>query len=79
MIVYGGYRILRRSDLESTDRILPNELRPCTLEVQENGLFTYRYSDQPGNIRIYYRGDPKENERALNDALPALCLEFKTK
>jgi len=74
----GIYRILRRNELEPTDRILPNELRPCLLEVQENGLFTYRYSDQPDNIRIYYRGDPMENEKALNDALPALYLEFKT-
>jgi hypothetical protein len=74
----GTYRILRRNDLKPEDRILPNELRPCLLDVQENGLFTYRYSDQPGNIRIYYRGDPKENEKALNGALPALYLEFKT-
>jgi len=75
----GSYRILRRNEIDPADRILPNELRPCVLEVQENGLFTYRYSDQPSNIRIYYRGDPKENEKALNDALPALYLEFKTK
>jgi len=75
----GSHRILRRNELEPTDRILPNELRPCILDVQENGLFTYRYTDQPSNIRIYYRGDPKENEKALNDALPALYLEFKTK
>jgi hypothetical protein len=75
----GSHRILRRSKLESTDRVLPNELRPCMLDVQENGLFTYRYTDQPSNIRIYYRGDPKENEKALNEALPVLYLEFKTK
>jgi len=75
----GSYRILRRDEIDPADRILLNELRPCVLEVQETGLFTYRYSDQPSNIRIYYRGDPKENEKALNDALPALYLEFKTK
>jgi hypothetical protein len=75
----GSHRILHRNELDPVDRILPNELRPCLLEVQDNGLFTYRYSDQPGNIRIYYRDDPKENEKALNDALPALYLEFKTK
>jgi hypothetical protein len=75
----GAYRILPRNKLVPTDRILPNELRPCLLEVQENGLFTYQYSDQPTNIRIYYRGDPLENEKALNDALPALYLEFRTK
>ena len=75
----GSHRILRRHEINPMDRTLPNELRPCLLEIQENGLFTYRYSDQPSNIRIYYRGDPKENEKALNDALPALYLEFKTK
>ena len=74
----GSHRILRRNELEPTDKILPNELRPCVLEVQENGLFTYQYTDQPSNIHIYYRGDPKENEKALNDALPALYLDFKT-
>ena len=75
----GSYRILRRSELEPTDRILPNELRPCTLDVQENGLFTFHYTDQPTNIRIYYRGDHKENEKALNEALPVLYLDFKVK
>ena len=75
----GSYRILHRHDLLPTDKILPNELRPCILDVQENGLFSYQYTDQPSNIRIYYRGDPRENEKALNDALPALYLEFKTK
>ena len=74
----GSHRIVRRSDLKPTDTILPNELRPCTLDVPDNGLFTYQYTDQPTNIRIYYRGDPKENEKALNEALPALYLEFKT-
>ena len=75
----GSHRILHRNELEPTDKILPNELRPCVLEVQENGLFTYQYTDQPSNIHIYYRGDPKVNEKALNDALPALYLDFKTK
>jgi hypothetical protein len=74
----GFHRILRRSELKPTDTILPNELRPCTLDVRDNGLFTFQYTDQPSNIRIYYRGDHKENERALNEALPALYLEFKT-
>jgi len=75
----GSHRIIRRCELGPADRILPNELRHCVLDVQENGLFTYRYSDAPSNIRIYYRGDPKENEEALNDALPALYLGFKTR
>ena len=74
----GSHRIISRNKLEPTDRILPNELRPCILEVQENGLFSFRYTDQPSNIRIYYRGDPMENEKALNDALPELYLDFKT-
>ena len=74
----GSHRILRRSELKPTDTILPNELRSCTLDVQDNGLFTFQYTDLPSNIRIYYRGDPKENEKALNEALPAWYLEFKT-
>jgi hypothetical protein len=73
----GNFRIIRKNEIKPDDRILPNELRPCKIKVQNNGLYSYEYTTEPTHIWIYYRGDPKENETALRAALPALYLNFK--
>jgi hypothetical protein len=73
----GTFRIVRKNEIKPDDRILPNELRPCKIKVQDNGLYSYEYTTEPTHIWMYYRGDPKENETALREALPALYLDFK--
>lgn len=73
----GTYRIIPAEQVVSTDTVLPNELRPCTVTVRGDGLFEYRETTRPSNFSIYYRGDPRENETALREALPALYLSFK--
>jgi hypothetical protein len=59
------------------DTVLPNELRPCTVQVRDNGGFSFALTDRPTNFVIYDRGDAKENERALQEALPELYLSFR--
>lgn len=72
----GEYRIIPSGEVSWTDVVLPNELRPCRLDVQDNGLFTFAFTGEPSNIAIYDRGDPFENERALRQALTALYTSF---
>jgi hypothetical protein len=60
-----------------TDKVLPNELKPCRIEVGAGGLFRFELTDRPTNFLIYDRGDPLQNERALREALPALYQGFK--
>jgi hypothetical protein len=72
----GPFRLMPRSEVRPTDRVLPNDLRPCTVQVRPDGNFTFRLTDEPTPYRIYWRGDPKENEAALRDALPDLYRSF---
>ncbi|HOX59240.1 MAG TPA: hypothetical protein P5205_18650 [Candidatus Paceibacterota bacterium] len=67
----GSARILRRQDLQPTDAVLPNAILPCRVEVREDGQFTIQRTPKPTNRWVYERGDPRENERALREALPA--------
>jgi hypothetical protein len=60
-----------------TDHVFPNELRPCTVTVRDDGVYEFRETTEPSNFSVYYRGDPRENEAALREALPALYLSFR--
>ncbi len=60
-----------------SDKVLPNELRPCRVKVRDDGMFTFELTDGPTPFSIYDRGDPMENERALREALPALYTGFR--
>jgi hypothetical protein len=72
-----GYRILPASEVQPGDRVLPNELKPCRIEVRDNGLFTWEWSTRATNFWMYDRGDFEENARALREALPALYESFR--
>lgn len=72
-----GYRILPASEVQPGDRVLPNELKPCRIEVRDNGSFTWGWSTRPSNFHMYDRGDFEENARALREALPALYESFR--
>jgi hypothetical protein len=74
----GACRIIPAAEVVATDKVLPNELRPCTVTVQDNGIYEFRETTKPTNFSVYYRGDPRENEAALREALPALYLSFRS-
>jgi pyrimidine-specific ribonucleoside hydrolase len=60
------------------DRVLPNDLLPCDVSVQDTGAFTFQLTAKSrSNFSIYDRGDWKENEAALREALPALYESFR--
>jgi pyrimidine-specific ribonucleoside hydrolase len=73
----GTHRLILAEQVAATDKVLPNELRPCTVTVRPDGIYEYRETTQPTSCSVYYRGDPRENEAALREALPALYLSFK--
>ena len=73
--VDGRYRILPAGEIQPADKILPGDLKPCRLEVRDDGKFTFSLASG-GGFRMYDRGDPSENERALREALPALYESF---
>ena len=73
----GSHRVVPAEQVLPTDHVFPNELRPCTVTVHDDGIYEFRETAEPSNFSIYYRGDPRENEAALREALPALYLSFR--
>jgi len=73
----GTHRIIPPAEMLPTDVVLPNELRPCTVQVNDNGIYSFKETDKATNRWVYYRGDPMENEAALREALPALYQSFR--
>ncbi|MCY3022217.1 MAG: hypothetical protein NTW87_24665 [Planctomycetota bacterium] len=75
----GTHRLVPAADVLPTDTVLPNELKPCRVQVNDNGLFSFEITTEPAHVWIYDRGDPMANERALREALPALYQSFTLK
>lgn len=73
----GDYRIKSFGKVLKSDLILPNNLINCTIKVETSGLFSFSETKNVSNFSIFYRGDIKENEKALRSALPFLYQSFK--
>lgn len=73
----GTCRILPAAEVGPGDRVLPNELRPCSVRVLDDGRFDFELVDGSSRFAVYDRVDPFENERALQEALPALYVSFR--
>ncbi len=73
----GTHRLVPAAEMLPSDKVFPNELRPCRVTVRDDCMFTFELTDGPTNFWIYDRGDPMENERALREALPALYTGFR--
>lgn len=67
----GTHRIVAGSELQSGDHVLPNDLMPCEVDVRPNGDYSLRAASRKTTKWMYYRRDPKANESALREALPA--------
>lgn len=73
----GHYRIVPAKEVLPTDKVLPNDLRPCKLSVPDDARFTFEFTQGPSNFLMYDRGDPYENERAFRAALADLYVSFR--
>ena len=69
------YEIIPREAIKAGEKIIPYEMRPCRLEVRDDGRFKFVYTHE-SNIRIYYREDLELNEKALQQAVPALLRSY---
>lgn len=73
----GRARLVPKSELLPEDVVLPGELRPCTVRVEESGAFQFAYTEENTNFMIYERGDAAANEAAMREALPDLYRSFR--
>jgi len=73
----GRHGLVSATAVVPTDTILPNNLRPCTVQAPDDGFYSAALTDGPTNVLLYDRGDPYENETALREALPALYCSFE--
>lgn len=74
----GSHRLIPATEIIASDTVLSNELRPCTLSVRDDGSFDFRdVKYKYARCAIYHRQNPEENQRALQEALPALYTSFR--
>jgi hypothetical protein len=73
----GHFRIIPAGEVKPGDTVLPNDLRPVRVKVRDDGQFTWEPTDGPTNFWMYDRGDPRRNEEAMREAMPALYESFR--
>ena len=72
----GSFGIVPADRILTTDVEMVNRLETVSLNVASDGSFTFTPSASKSNFRLYDRGDPRLNERALQQALPQMYLSF---
>jgi pyrimidine-specific ribonucleoside hydrolase len=73
----GTYRLIPADEIVATDKVLENDLKKCKVNVRGDGRFDFKLTNEPTNFSIYKRGNPHENEKALQEALPHLYMSFE--
>jgi len=73
----GHFRIIPAGEVLPGDTVLQSELRPVRVKVRDDGQFTWEKAEGPTNFWLFDRGDPRRNEEALREALPALYQSFR--
>ena len=71
-----GYRLIPKSEVRPEDGRLVSGLVPCSWTVGDDGRFIFSRTEKNTGRRIYFRGDPEENRRAMAEALAALYDGF---
>lgn len=72
----GSFRLVTKQEIMSGDIALPNDLKPCALNVRADGRFVFEFT-KSSHLYMYDRGNETENQKALREALPALYLSFR--
>lgn len=71
------YRMVTENEIKSTDIVLCNKQLPCSITIDDYGLFNFKLTDEKTNFSIYYREQPEDNEHALREALADIYQSFK--
>jgi hypothetical protein len=72
----GHFSIVPVGRVLPTDTALVNRLQPIVVTVADDGLFTTTPTGSKSSFRLYDRGDPSLNEKALQQAVPEMYLSF---
>ena len=64
----GGYSIVRPEEVSAHDVLIKTEMKNCNLSVHETGGFDFELTEKESNFKIFYREDPEEYCKALNEA-----------
>jgi pyrimidine-specific ribonucleoside hydrolase len=72
----GTHRLMPRAEILPTDVVLEEGLRPCRIELLEDGLFRWMPTADASHVTLYHRADPGAVQLALREALPALYASF---
>lgn len=76
----GSHHIIPKSEIQAGDFILPNDQRPCKLNVHDDGRFDFELTDGPSEISIYDRGEDLEyHQKAMGEALGNLYATYLKK
>ncbi|MHB1157430.1 MAG: nucleoside hydrolase [Phycisphaerales bacterium] len=71
------HRIVAADEIAAGDVVLPNEQRPCRLNVHDDGRFDFELIDGESEVTIYDRGEDLEaHAAAMGEALKALYESF---
>lgn len=73
----GEILLVLKKEIETDDIIFQEEMKNCTVDISENGLFSFQLTTHKTNFKIYFRSNPKENEQLLRKALPQLYKSYK--
>jgi pyrimidine-specific ribonucleoside hydrolase len=73
----GAHRLVPAAALRPGDVVLLDRLRPCRLEMLEDGTLAWTPSTTTTGQWIYEREDPEAQQCALIEAWPALYREFR--
>ena len=71
-----GWKLVPESSLPKDCLRFDEGLKPVTLEVENDGCFSFSYSDRETGVSIYWRNDPELHQTALREALPELYKGF---
>ena len=73
----GTHHIIPKSDIKTSDFILPNNQHPCEINVHDDGRFDFKLTKEPSHVSIYDRGDDLEyHELAMGEALGNLYATY---
>lgn len=75
----GNYLFREKNKTSKGDELISSSLVPIKMNMRADGRFTFTQTTGPSSVRIYYRADPDLEEKALQQAYPALLTTFRTR
>ncbi len=73
----GSFRIIPANDVTASDKLIINELLPCLIDIDDEGLFSFKITEGTSNFNIYHRDNPLESQKALQEAFSIIYQSFK--